>query len=224
MVASEVSIYNLALNAIGARNNITSPTEQSREAEVCRLWYAAVRDQILAAAFWPEATKIDYLALINAQTDATWELGEPSPGYAYAYALPNDSLRPQFLTDGSRFIVTVGPNNQRVLNSNTQQAILSYTMRQEVIGVWSSELTMAIVYGLAANICMPLSGKTQRARAMMGQANELILSARVTAMNTDNQQLETIPEWIAGRGYGMTPGTRFFYPFGSLLQGVPNVN
>ena len=48
-ISSEVQVYNLALNAVGERSNISSPTEQSRPAEVCSLWYSPVRDQVLAA-------------------------------------------------------------------------------------------------------------------------------------------------------------------------------
>ena len=61
-IASEVGIYNLALNAVGERSNLSATTENSRQAEVCRLWYEPVLEQILAAAHWPEATKIVYLA------------------------------------------------------------------------------------------------------------------------------------------------------------------
>ena len=64
-VTDEVGVYNLALNAIGERSNVSSPTENSRRAEVCRLWYESVRNHILGAAPWPEATSMDYLALLD---------------------------------------------------------------------------------------------------------------------------------------------------------------
>lgn len=217
MIGSEVAVYNLALNAIGARNNVTSPDEASREAEVCRLWYPAVRDQILAAAVWPEATRFDYLGLINQQDDDVWKAGEARPGYTFSYELPTDCLRPQYLSKFDRFLITAGANNKKLLHTNVSQAILFYTFRQEVVANWSSELQMAIVYGLAANVCMPLSGKSARAESTLRKANSLVIAARESAANGSNEIFESVPDWISGRGYGVQVATQYLYPYGSLL-------
>lgn len=223
MIGSEVEIYNLALNAIGGRNNITSPTESSREAEVCRLWYSVVRDQILAAARWPEATKLDRLALY-AEADDDWGVGEPRSGYQYTYTLPVDCLQPQYLSGFERFLITSGPNNTRQLHTNVASPILTYTFRQTNIAMLAGELQMAIVHGLAANICMPLSGKPQRANMLVQRANSIILAARETAANTSDDRYEHIPEWLAGRGYGPLSGTAYYHPYGALLTVAGNVN
>lgn len=216
-ISSEVQVYNLALNAVGERSNISLPTEQSRPAEVCRLWYSAVRDQVLAAAPWPEATKIAYLALLAEQDDdATWLETEPRTGYQYVYALPSDMLRPRYMSDFSRFLFS-SYNGQRAVHSNTQSAILAYTSRLENVALWDSALQMAIVYGLAANICMPLSGKPARAQALANRANELITTARVDAANSNNEHYESIPDWIAARGFNSTSSPRYFFPYGSTL-------
>lgn len=211
-VASETQVYNMALNAIGARNNVTSPSEQSREAEVCRLWYAAVRDQILAAAFWPEATKSEYLALSTQQDDDVWVAGEPMPGFAYLYGQPAGLLRPQYLSTFEPFRVS-----SEGINTNTSTALLTYTYRNELVPSWSSGLQMAIVYGLAANICMPLSGKANRTNLMLRQANDLVLEAREMSANWNVEAQESIPEWVQARGYGIQSVSRYVYPFGGLL-------
>lgn len=216
-ISSEVQVYNLALNAVGSRDNISLPTEQSREAEVCRLWYSPVRDQVLAAAPWPEATKIAYLALLAEQDDdATWLETEPRTGYQYVYALPSDALRPRYMSDFSRFLFS-GYNGQRAVHSNTASAVLAYTSRLENIALWDSALQMAIVYGLAANICMPLTGKPARAKALAERANELITTARVDAANANNERYESIPDWIVARGFNTTSSPRYFHPYGSTL-------
>lgn len=216
-ISSEVQVYNLALNAIGERSNISLPTEQSRPAEVCRLWYSPVRDQVLAAAPWPEATKITFLPLLAEQDDdAAWLETEPRTGYQYVYGLPSDMLRPRYTSDFSRFLFT-SYNGQRALHSNTQNAILAYTSRLENIALWDAALQMAVVYGLAANICMPLSGKPARAKALAERANELITSARVDAANSNNEHYESIPDWIAARGFNTTSSPRYFHPYGSML-------
>jgi hypothetical protein len=216
-ISSEVQVYNLALNAIGERSNISSPTEQSRPAEVCRLWYSPVRDQILSAAPWPEATKIGYPALLaTADDDAAWLATEPRTGYSYVYAMPADALRPRYMSDFSRFLFT-SYNGQRALHSNTADAILAYTSRLENVALWDSELQMAIVYGLAANICMPITGKPSRAKSLRDQANEIVLNARVAAANANNESYESIPDWIQARGFNHSAGNRYFHPYGSLL-------
>lgn len=217
-VSSEVQVYNLALNAVGERSNISSPTEQSRPAEVCRLWYSVVRDQILSAAPWPEATKIAYPALLATQDDEpAWLETEPRTGYNYVYAMPSDALRPRYMSDFSRFLFT-SYAGQRALHSNTESAILAYTSRLENVALWDSGLQIAVVYGLAANICMPLSGKTSRARVLAEKANELIMAARVSAANSNNESYESIPDWIAARGFNTASSPRYFHPYGSLLS------
>lgn len=217
-ISSEVQVYNLALNAIGERSNISSPTEQSRPAEVCHLWYNPVRDQILAAAPWPEATKIAYPALLaEADDDDAWLATEPRQGYAYVYALPSDALRPRYMSDFSPFLFT-SYGDQRALHSNTKDAILAYTSRLENIALWDSELQMAIVYALAANICMPITGKPSRAKMLADKANELIMNARVSAANMSNESYESIPDWITARGFNQQTSTRYFHPYGSLLS------
>ena len=225
MISSEVGIYNLALNAVGARDNVSLPTENSREAEVCRLWFSVVRDQILAAAVWPEATNLAYLALLNeVDDDGVWEVGEARPGYQFAYSLPVDCLRPQYLTNFDRFLVSYYADNKRALSCNTEDAVLAYTMRLETISLWSAELQMAVVYGLASHICVPLSGKTSRAKLLADEANQVLVGARESAANASTEQFDSIPEWISGRGYsGAVQRTQFIYPFGSLLTVTPGV-
>lgn len=222
MIDSEVAVYNLALNAVGGRNNINSPTEASREAEVCNLWFSPVRDQVLAAAPWPEATKLERLALLS-EADGSWDVGEPRPGYQFAYGLPSDCIRPQYLTRFERFQITAGPDNTRLLHTNASQALLAYTFRQQTISLWASELQMAIVYGLAANICMPLTGKPQRANMLIQRANSIILAARESAANISDDRYEHIPDWLAARGFSSGNEGAFYYPFGSLLTVSGNV-
>lgn len=226
MINDEVSIYNLALNSIGARNNVVSPTERSREAEVCRLWYSVVRDQVLASAPWPAATALRRLATFASSDETDWAMGDPAPGYAYAYGLPEDVLRPQHLTSFAPFTVMSYDANALAIMTNQASAILKYTKRQQVIKLWDPEMQMAIVAGLAANICMPLTGKAQRAQLMLNQANSIILSARVGAANTGDEQYDSLPDWITARGYQSCSGTptRYLHPFGPLLSVSAGVN
>lgn len=227
MINDVASLFNLALNAVGARNNIASPTENSREAQVCSLWYPVMRDQVFSAAPWPELTKLASLALLDTNDgSADWVSTNARPGYQFAYALPSDLARPQYLTDFSRFLVTSYVDEgvqQQILATNTASAILAYTVKGFDPQLWSPGLQMAMVYALASHIVMPLTGKVTRAKQMVDQANQFITQARETAGNTSNETFDFLPDWIAARGYaGATAGARYVYPTGDLLV-VTNV-
>lgn len=218
MVPDEVSIFNLALNAVGARNNLSATTEKDRGAEVCRLWYPVVRDQVLRAAPWPSCKSFQRLALRKTRENEKWVTGDPEPGYSYVYGSPSDMLYPRYLSDFSRFTISSYPvDNTSVVNTNSVEAILTYTRRNYQVSTWEASLQMGIVYGLAANIVMPLSGKPSRAQSLVQQANDLIMGAREQAANSDQERIETIPDWFVARGYANPRDDRFFYPVDTLL-------
>jgi len=215
-INSEVGVYNLALNAVGDRSNLSSPTDNSRQAEVCSLWYALVRDQVIEAAPWSEATKYQRLALVAEQDDDTWTAGEPAPGYTHVYALPSDCLRPQYLSNFQSFELTT-EGTVKLLHCSTDSPVLRYTYMQENVATWSNNLLMAIVYGLAGHISQPLSGKTSQTAVLIQRANDMILAARVNSANQEQQTYEAVPEWISGRGYAQGATQQFYFPMGSLL-------
>lgn len=219
MATDIVTLYNLALDAIGARNKISLPTEQSREAEACNLWFPNIRDQVLASAAWPEATKMARLGLFSAQDDdGFWDPGEPRPDLLNAFSVPVDCLRPQYLSNYAKFAIQSYGSENKALMTNESSPVLIYTFNQPLVQLWSQELQMAIMYGLAASICTPLTGKSSRTKILLDQANERIIAARESAANTNDERLESLPDWIAARGYiDTTTAQRFFYPFGSLL-------
>lgn len=78
---SEVSICNIALSYIRA-GGINSLTETSAQAQQCSLHYVQTRDEVLVAAPWGFAHRIDTLALLTA-TVFNW---------AYLYAYPADCM------------------------------------------------------------------------------------------------------------------------------------
>ena len=218
MATDVVVLYNLALDTIGARNKISLPSEQSREAEACNLWFPNIRDQVLASAPWPEATKMERLALFSEQDDSLWNDGEPRPDLLNSYSLPTDCLRPQYLSDFSQFTIQSRPPENKALMTNAISPILIYTFRQTVVSMMGQELQMAIMYGLAASICTALTGKPSRRKLLVEEANARILAARESAANMSDERIDSLPDWIAARGFtDVSNKSRFFYPFGSLL-------
>ena len=221
MADNEVSIYNMALNAIGTRDNVAATTEESREAEVCRLWFGPVRDHVLRAAPWPSTRAYARLALLAERDDTlAWASTDPEPGFRYAYAAPSDMLYPRNLTSFGRFTLGIYAG-QKAIMTQDENALLAYTMQQTTISLWDAQLKMAIAHALAAFIAMPLHGKPSRAKQAQDVANQLITEARVNMANTDENVYETIPDWIAARGYaGTSPATRYIYPYGPMINAL----
>jgi hypothetical protein len=106
----------------------------------------------------------------------------------------------------------------RLLHCNQITPILRYTGGQPNVALWSNNLLMAIVYGMAGHIAQPLSGKTSLTAKLVEKANEFILAARVNSANQNQQAYDVLPEWIEGRGYANGARQQFFYPTGSLLR------
>jgi len=219
MITSQLQIFNLALNAVGTRSNLTSVDENTREAEVCRLWYSVVLDQMLAAAHWGSARSHARLALITERDySADWVASDPAPEYTYMYGVPTDMLTPRYLAGYQRFEIGVYAG-QKVLMTNVENAVLVYTSRQDNVALWSATMQMAMPYALAGHIAMPLHAKAARARGAIEQANALILAAREEESNSSDNMVETIPEWIAARGYAVPASTtRYVYPYGRLFS------
>lgn len=213
-------ICNLALDAAGSRHTISSPTEVSREAEVCNRWYPVIRDLVFRAAFWPNLSAYSRLALLaERDADAVWTDAAPDPGWRFVYSVPNGMIAPRYLSDFSRFILTSRSDNAAALATQTESAVLTYTKRVEDPDAWDTGLRAAIIYGLAANIVMPLQGKLERMRTALQIANESITQARANNANVAENQYDNIAPWHAARGFsGDTTPSRFFYPYGPMLN------
>lgn len=86
-MASQVLICKMALSHIGSEATIVSidPPDGSVEAGYCETYYDAVRAEMLELGNWAFALAREELA-----QNAT----NPSPNWAYSYALPSDCLRP----------------------------------------------------------------------------------------------------------------------------------
>lgn len=221
MTTSIVDVYNWALAALGSRSRVQSPTESSIEAERCSLFFENVRDQILRSAPWDCARSYKRLA-VSAVRDETqpWTDLDPPPGYRFAYSLPADFIWPRYLTTFAKFELGINANNQRVLYTNQEQAILCYTKRQTRIDLWEADLAAAIGFALAAHICASITGSNDKVRLVTSQAIDKILTARQNSANAPQILLETTPEWIAARGsaYGIN-NPIFIYPSAEFAYG-----
>jgi len=220
MITSEVQVYNLAVSAVGGTGNIASTQEESREAEVCRLWFGPVRDRVLRAAHWPCAKTFSRLAEL-AQNDGedAWTELDPEPGYTYAFHCPSDMLIPRYITTFERFSLSTYSPTRQAISCQNGTPILCYTKRQTNVAQWDISLGTAITAALAARICSQLTGKNVKARSLLEEANSYISTAREEAGNASSEMQGTIPSWILARGYA-NPAVdlRYFYPLDNLLS------
>lgn len=228
MSATVVSVYNMALAAIGTVARLQLPTDIGPEAAQCNLWYADVRDQILRSAPWDCAKAHVYLGVSSEKTDdASWVETDPAPGWRFAYGMPSNALAPRYIAESyARFEIGINSNDQKVLYTNQQQAILCYTKRQTRVDVWESDLRAAVAFGLAAHIGMKLTGSQEKVRFVTAQAIDKILAARQNSANMPNFGLESVPEWIAARGYAqIAPATPYIYPWAEFsVATLPSFN
>lgn len=218
MAQDQTSLFNLALSAVGTRSRVSLPTENSREAEVCRLWYDTARDTVLRAAHWPSAKAAAVPALMATRDfNVAWAAGAPQPNWLYAYALPADFLYPRWVSNYAPFEMGFH-NGAPALLTNVTNALFVYTTKNIIPQYWDADLYQSVALALAALIALPVHGKVSRAKIAFELANESLLRARVRLANEDNQLFESIPDWLSVRGVGQPSAVNaYIYPVGPLL-------
>lgn len=219
MAQDLVTLYNQALSAVGTRAKVAHQNENSRESEVCNTWFDSVRDQALSAAHWASCRTVAQLTkFAERDWDEEWAEGDPEPPWTYLYNLPSDYLYPRHLDTYENFEVTQVAGARMIL-SDSEVPVLTYTKRQTNLAAWEPELFLAVSFALAAYIGMPLHGKPQRAALAQQQANQLIMDARLKQANRDSVHKETIPDWLLARGVSSsTLVSQYIYNYGPMFS------
>lgn len=218
MSYSQLQLFNLAVDAVGGTGTIATINEVSREAELCSRWFGPVRDKVLRAAHWHSAKKFARLSNIAERTSDTWVPTNPTPPYLHGFATPSDMAHPRFLTNYARFDFSVFDENNHMLSTDTESPVLCYTARISP-QLMDDGLANALILALAAHICEPLNGATNKARMRLEEANAAIMAARDQNAEMSHQPAAHIPDFISARGYG-TPafGQNYVYPYGPLFM------
>lgn len=224
MVSTVLGVWNLALEAAHAPGRVSSEDELSREREICSLFYDLVRRQVQEANYWPCCRAMAYLPLIKERNfNAAWVQSDPEPNYIYKYGLPDKYMRAWHLSDYSRFSLSTDVTlNKVVVHSNLPQAAMVYAIDQTDVTQWSPLQLQATIYGLAAHIAGPLTGKNSIIQKNMQAANSILETASAAAADvTQNDDVQHIPIEIAARGYGIGVETnRYYYPVGAHFAGL----
>lgn len=222
MTTSVLDVCNMALGSVRARAKLSSISDNSREAEVCSLFYELARNEMFSAAYWPTLRGYARLAKVAEQPDPFvrdgWTDADPLPQWRAAFALPADHHRPRYVEGhGSFEIVNLG--GQLTLQTNAENPILVYTRRVDEPGLWGPELLSLVVAHLAYKIALPITGSANTHNLARDTAEAAYFSTMQLQANMEHPpMLEHIPDWIAARGAGIANSapTTFFYPVQTL--------
>ena len=214
-------IFNMALTLAQESASVVTATENSRSANLCRVWYDNARRRVLKAGRWPCATTYQRLALLETRgTEELWAEGNSAPGKAYAYAEPALLLAPQYLhTYGTFDRMVIG--GKQVIVSDTSQALLRYTFDQEDVSTWDEGLVSAVTTYMASLMCHSINGKLGLGDRLERRAANLSVEAGTEQGNEQDLQFVALPENVIARGYtGSVQTLRYFYPL-EALNGTP---
>lgn len=166
MATSDVEICNLALFRVRA-GEIGALSEQSVNAEKCRVLYPHIRDAVLTEYPWGFCKSVKALAL-DAETPAEWE---------YLFDYPNDALNIRYLipvdsTGSSSFHikdmnidqqpieyeVMLNTAGEKCIATNYQYVKACYTKAVTDVRLWDLLVDDMIAWKLAADLAIPLAG------------------------------------------------------------------
>lgn len=162
-MSTTVQICNMAILRVGGKS-ISSLTENSREAEICNVFYASCRDQVLSGFPWNFSKKQEALALLAAAPPTNW---------AYAYALPVGCLKViSVVVPGARVVrsreaipFSVGTYaGVRALLTDMPDAELEYIAAVEE-SFFTPAFESCLAWRLASELAGPLFGKPDLASA-----------------------------------------------------------
>lgn len=223
MALAVLDVYNQAMSHLGANTSIAAVDETSREAEVCTLHYETARDAVFRAAPWNSLTGYSRLAIQAVRDNAEdWVAADPPPGWLWAFALPNDHIRPRFLASYARFeLSNIG--DVPIIAANEETPILTYTRRQPLVHLWDIDLFQAVTFALSAHCAKGITGNDSDLQNMFSLAQEKILIARANNANINAAPLESNPDWLVARGQSLqSPNAQFIYPSANFTVGGAN--
>lgn len=213
-MASVVGIWNLALSHIGQNANVSSPNEQSMEAEYCNQFYPIALNVMLEDFPWTFASKRANLALLST-TIEPWR---------YGYALPSDCLKsrkvlPQEPCHEEEFFQFMVENG--VVCTNVENAQMVYTYNLTDTTKFTTEFTHALTRLLASYIAGPIiKDPTGRIANLQYQAYLSEMGrAQATNGNSDRVRPHYVPSSIRARMTNVSPtycpiGDNIDYPSG----------
>lgn len=220
-------LCNRALDAVGARANITDLTDQSQQAKACNRIYTSTRDELLSQAWWGFARGVTSGTLLKSRTAQSWDTTQPEPPWTFEYAYPDDAIQVRYVSGDSlpspsvpifavdlygpapnspaRFIIAndiISGSQAAVILTDQPNATICYTRRVTNEDLWPEQFRAAMVFGLAAYLAIPLTGDKKLAQMMAQQAQAKCNDAQVSDGLEALTIQEYIPDSLRVRGIG----------------------
>lgn len=203
MVASVEDICNLALTALG-EDVITSLTDNSHRARLCRLHYGAAREKLLRAYRWNFAIAD---AILAPEADA------PASGrFAYKFMKPRDCLAviapiDQNDTRWNKIAYTGGNAPYKVegnfVLSDSNPLYITYIKDVTAPADMDSLFVAALAFALAKSVCMALTNDNGKFQIVSQQFMEEIRQARVLCAIENSPEMIIASDWVDARLSGL---------------------
>lgn len=221
---SQITLWNKALARLGDEATVSSPTERSRQAELCRTFYDGARCSVLQMRDWSFATKTRALSLSVAPEgcDPRWRHTYDYPADAIhmwavfpagaSLTIPHtmDALAVDYVPDMIpaaylEFEIGLGDNDDQVVFTNIETACARFTVDVVDVGRWSPLFYEALSWYLASQLAGPLiqgeSGRNE-SRRMLEEFNLYLNQAATKDANQSRSstRFDHIPSGLKARG------------------------
>ena len=229
---TQLDVWNQALGHAKSGGDVSDLNEASAEAAACRTYWETVVRRVQESAHWPVCRAyISPPLLGEASDDEQFRVGDPPPGFAFAYGFPDDGLLPWEMVSTLPFDFGVysradAPDALAVF-SNEEEPVLKYGRFQENTAFWTGHMVEVTSLALGVRLAQRLTGDKVLARQLIAEAQNALNSARASSSTTQNAR-HFVPDFHAARGYtDIGPTTRFVYQVGNLFGnavggGVPS--
>lgn len=183
-MASQVDIFNLALSHLGQAADVSSPTEQSTDAQHCYRFYPIALNEMLEEFDWTFARKRSTLA----------ELPIDRTDFLYKYQRPSDCLKerrllPSDYTSDTDQVLRWSRETDFIYTDESL-AVLVYTMLLDDTTKFSPEFVVGLSWKLAGYVAGPIikdpTGGVQI--RLMQVAKEVISKAKTSDANLDRNR------------------------------------
>lgn len=176
MTISKAQIFNITLNILGVSTPVENVNCSDSRAILLNNYYELARDYVLKDFDWNFASTYRELSLCEKTVEFS--------NFKYCYDYPNDCIcaREVYEKETSKlnkFVVSSVSGGDRVILTDTANAILRYTRRVEKEVYFSCEFSMALAYYLASLTSSVISGSLQKGEAAYEKYRLLIKRAKV---------------------------------------------
>lgn len=186
-MATEIDIINSALSKIRGRT-ITSLSDNSTEARLCKILYPRIRDAALRKHSWRFAIKRVSLGLLSET---------PTYGYGYVFQLPSDCLR-VLETDSYQEDDWAQEGNKILANRSSFNCTIIW--RQTDAEQYDAVFCEYLAFELAAQLALPLTNGNAIAQGMEQMAERTLREARsYSAQEKGSVDVPEATTWLNSR-------------------------